>query len=77
MTTKQPKPVFSIVLSLLLGGFVLLSCNNSAETSKDPMADTASRMAPMPDTMKVDTVKIDTIGMKMDTADTKPVKVTN
>ena len=52
-------------------GTIAVSCNNSADEKKEP-ADSTKISAPPPaaDTLKVDSVK-------MDTANTKPVKTTS
>ncbi|HTE13142.1 MAG TPA: hypothetical protein VK645_19320 [Chitinophagaceae bacterium] len=71
MSSQQPKPVFSIVLTMLLMGTIAVSCNNSADEKKEPVTDSTKISAPPPaDTLKVDSVK-------MDTANTKPVKTTS
>ncbi|MEO6313513.1 MAG: hypothetical protein ABIU63_03970 [Chitinophagaceae bacterium] len=68
----QPKPVFSIVLLVLLICTIAASCNNSAEEKTVPAPDTATQVIPAP---TADPLNTDT--SKMDTANTKPVKSTN
>lgn len=74
MITKQPKQTLSTIALVLFSAIAIVSCNNSADTSKmgtdSTKMDTASKMsAPAADT----TMKKDT--MKMDTAAKRPIKV--
>jgi len=69
MTTKQPTPFFSLVVTALLASFVIISCNNNAEEKKE--------LAPPSAVASPDSGKLKKDSIPMDSADTKPVKTTN
>ena len=73
MITKQPKQTLSTIALVLFSAIAIVSCNNSADTSKmgtdTTKMDTTSKMSAPADTM----MKKDT--MKMDTAAKRPIKV--
>jgi PBP1b-binding outer membrane lipoprotein LpoB len=75
MISKQPKQTLSAIALILFSAIVIVSCNNSADTSKagtdSTKSDTSKMAAPADTTVK----KVDTT--KMDTAAKRPIKVTS
>ncbi|MEP6746476.1 MAG: hypothetical protein ABJB86_02050 [Bacteroidota bacterium] len=75
MMKQQPKQILAAIAALLFVSFAVISCNNSADTSKmgtdSTTMDTSKMAAPSMDTIK----KVDTT--KMDTATKRPIKVSS